>query len=691
MTVARRILLHVMLGAAFVVAVVTAVTYRLVFSALRDRDLKQLAIYVAERTQREEARFQQIQANLTLVRGQFLKRIETPYPGDLQARWDERFRLFPDGAWRSREIFSDGKKWAPLWCHGKWKPTPEAQHQIVVAQELCEELLPGWMESFPSVYFNFPGPANVGFDARIPSWVWDMPADYDVESPEWLQLALPKTPPEPDKFLWTGVQRDTELDTENPLINSPLVSVFLPIHKDRKFMGSIGHDMYVAQGLLDETVHCDIAGAYHTVFRPDGRLLAHVALREKIMAKKGLLFAQDCGDPAVLSLFKTCTAREDRAFSGFDKASDSYFSAARIAGPDWFFVISMPRERLQQQAATSAQWVLWSGLFSLALVVGFIATILRTQVARPLAELTRATHAMADGADTMPVLAPRSDELGVLAESFREMVTRVMAREHDMRLLNAGLERRVAERTEDLNEALSRERELGDMKSRFVSLVSHEFRTPLGVIMSAVEVLKRYFERLPVEKRARHLNMIFRSTKHLAVLIEEVLLLSQVEEGRMQFKPVPLDLEKIATALVDEIFSATNGACPVHFTAVNFLASAVSDETIIRHIVTNLLSNAGKYSEPGTPVEFTAERSGDDVVLTIRDHGIGIPAEDQPRLFTSFTRGGNVGTRPGTGLGLVVVQRCVQLHRGTLALHSVLGEGTTVTVTLPVFNQPPAS
>ncbi|MEQ1862520.1 MAG: HAMP domain-containing sensor histidine kinase [Chthoniobacteraceae bacterium] len=344
----------------------------------------------------------------------------------------------------------------------------------------------------------------------------------------------------------------------------------------------------------------------------------------------------------------------------------------------------MSRDYLRKNAFASAQWVLWSGLISIALVLGSIAAILRRQVSRPLAELTRATKAMSAGVDAHAP-AFRADELGELAGSFREMVARVAAREGDLRQLNLDLERRVAERTDDLNQALSRERELGEMKSNFVSLVSHEFRTPLGVIMSAADVLDRYFERLPAEKRARHLQMIQRSTKSLAALIEEVLLLSRVEEGRMKFAPEPLDLDKLCRALCDELRSATGDASPILFTAATPLDGAVSDEAVLRHILSNLLSNACKYSEPGSAVDFAAERRGGDVVFTIHDRGIGIPAEDQPRLFTSFTRGGNVGTRPGTGLGLVVVQRCVRLHGGTLRLDSEVGVGTTVTVALPLF------
>ncbi len=686
MTVSRRISILVGLGAAFIVAVVTAVTYWLVYDALKQRDLQQLGTYVKERMLREEARFQQIQANLTLVRGQFLKRYDLPYPGDVAARWNQQFELFPDGAWRSRKIFSDGKKYAPLWCHKNWQLTAEAQREILVAQDLCEELLPGWMESFPSVYFNFPGPANVGFDARIPSWVWDMPADYDTEKMEWVGLALPKTPPAPNTFLWTGVQQDVDLQTENPLINAPLVSVFLPIYKDGQFLGSVGHDMFMT-GMLDEAMRSDIAGATHLIFRSDGRLIAHPVLRNRILLSKGMLKAWECGDATVASIYKLCTARKDRQFAGFDEGSDSYYSAARLAGPDWFFVIIMPRERLQGQAFASAQWVLWCGLVSLALVLSFIAAILRAQVARPLADLTRATNAMAEGAEQVPVLPPRADELGTLAASFRTMVARVAAREGDLRQLNLDLEKRVAERTEDLHQALARERELGEMKSNFVSLVSHEFRTPLGVIMSAADVLNRYFDRLLPDKRARHLDMILKSTRTLALLIEEVLLLGRVEEGRLQFTPVPVDLEKFCRTLSDELLSATGGACPIHLTAIGSLAGAVSDEAMLRYILSNLLSNAVKYSDPGQPVDFTVERRDGQAVFTVRDRGIGVPAEDQARLFTSFTRGSNVGTRPGTGLGLVVVQRCVTLHGGTLHLESAAGQGTTVTVSLPVYHE----
>jgi signal transduction histidine kinase len=247
------------------------------------------------------------------------------------------------------------------------------------------------------------------------------------------------------------------------------------------------------------------------------------------------------------------------------------------------------------------------------------------------------------------------------------------------------LRRQVKRQTVRLRHALERERELGEMKSNFVSLVSHEFRTPLGVIMSATEVLQRYLDRLAPEKRARHLDMIFRSTKNLAALMDEVLVLGRVQDGRTQFRPGPVDLELLCRTISAEVVSASGAVCPVHWNARSPLAGAVSDESLLRPILNNLLSNAVKYSEPGSPVDFDVEQRGTDAIFTVRDRGIGIPAEDRERIFQSFNRGGNVGDRPGTGLGLVIVERCVKLHGGQLRLESEPGQGTTVTVSLPVF------
>jgi PAS domain S-box-containing protein len=252
----------------------------------------------------------------------------------------------------------------------------------------------------------------------------------------------------------------------------------------------------------------------------------------------------------------------------------------------------------------------------------------------------------------------------------------------------SGFARDISERKkaeEDMQRALIREKELSALKSNFVSLVSHEFRTPLGVIMSASEILDRYFDRLPPDKRRKHLDMVFRATKNLAELMEGVLLLGKVEQGRMQFTPAPFDCAGFCRELVDEIRSATGRRCPIELTIAPDVPEGLGDVTLLRHILTNVLSNAVKYSEPGRAVEFRVERRGAVAFLTVRDRGIGIPDEDRENLFRSFARGRNVGSIPGTGLGLLIVKRCVDLHGGQIEINSRAGEGTTVLVTLPLF------
>jgi signal transduction histidine kinase len=253
---------------------------------------------------------------------------------------------------------------------------------------------------------------------------------------------------------------------------------------------------------------------------------------------------------------------------------------------------------------------------------------------------------------------------------------------------NAHLQTEITERQHaqaELGKALNTEREMGELKSRFVSMVSHEFRTPLGIIMSSSEILQSYQDRLSAEKRGEHLNDIFQSTRRMGDLIEEVLLLSRVEAGRLGCKPETLDLGDLCRRLSDETLSATQQRCPIVFKEHGSLGGARADEALLRHIFGNLLSNAVKYSRAGTPVEFTVERQGMDAVFVVRDRGIGIPEADIKLLFQPFHRARNVGEVAGSGLGLVIVQRCVDLHGGTIKLDSAEGAGTTVTVRLGLF------
>ncbi len=268
-----------------------------------------------------------------------------------------------------------------------------------------------------------------------------------------------------------------------------------------------------------------------------------------------------------------------------------------------------------------------------------------------------------------------------------QKATEAMARD-----LNQKLENRVAERTSelektqaDLRRALDQERELGELKSRFVTMVSHEFRTPLGIIMSAIELMRHYEDKLPAEQKQELHEDIHSATKQMAGLMEQVLVLGRVEAGKLGCRPVHTDLSALAEKLTDECLSATNRRCPIRWEPQGDLSGARADEGLLRHVFGNLIANAVKYSPANTPVTFRARREGADAVFEVEDKGIGIPAEDRPRLFEAFHRCGNVGAIPGTGLGLVIVKRCVDLHGGSLGIDSTPGAGTTFTIRLPLF------
>lgn len=237
---------------------------------------------------------------------------------------------------------------------------------------------------------------------------------------------------------------------------------------------------------------------------------------------------------------------------------------------------------------------------------------------------------------------------------------------------------------ENLRQALENERELNELKSRIISTISHEYRTPLTTILSSAELLENYGEKLTQERKLRHLQRIQVSTKHLTDLVNDVLFIGQAEANSLKFNPEPLDLEQFCQELIETMRLTTPNGTTIRFGCQGDCTNTCLDEKLLRQILTNLLTNARKYSPEGSTVQFEIECRQDVAVVRIQDEGIGIPAEEIPELFESFHRASNVGTIPGTGLGLAIVKKSVDLHGGQISVDSVLGSGTTFTVKLPL-------
>ena len=248
------------------------------------------------------------------------------------------------------------------------------------------------------------------------------------------------------------------------------------------------------------------------------------------------------------------------------------------------------------------------------------------------------------------------------------------------------LEIEIAERKRaetEIRKALAKEQELSELKTRFVTMVSHEFRTPLSTILMCSELLQTYNHKLTEEKRQNHHHHIQSAVEQMVQLLENILIIGKVEADKLQFNPDWIDPVELCSELFKEIQQNVGDAYTLIFNHQGTRSTAYLDEKLLRALISNLLSNAIKYSPPGSKVQLNLVCRPEAVIFQIQDQGIGILAEEQEQIFQAFQRGSNVGNTDGTGLGLAIVQKSVDLHQGTIALSSNLGAGTTFTVTLP--------
>ncbi len=233
----------------------------------------------------------------------------------------------------------------------------------------------------------------------------------------------------------------------------------------------------------------------------------------------------------------------------------------------------------------------------------------------------------------------------------------------------------------EILKALTKEKELNELKSHFVSMISHEFRTPLTTIQSATELLEHY-DWSQTEKQERF-QQIHIAVQHMTQLLEDVLLIGKVEAGKLNFTPSPIDLTAFCRQLLAETQLTTDRKYCLTFNSHGPTQKVWIDQKLLRQILTNLLSNAIKYSPNGGNIELGLNYGTDIIQLWVKDEGIGIPPEAREHLFEAFFRAKNVSTIQGTGLGLAIVKKCVELHQGTITLESEVDAGTTFIITLP--------
>jgi signal transduction histidine kinase len=235
-----------------------------------------------------------------------------------------------------------------------------------------------------------------------------------------------------------------------------------------------------------------------------------------------------------------------------------------------------------------------------------------------------------------------------------------------------------------IQQALEKEKQLNQLKSQFISMVSHEFRNPLCVLAMMSDMLLRFDSQLTLEKKEMYAQQINAAIDYMSQLLEEVILLGKVDNGDFQIELTTLNLEEFCNELTTTLKIIDSHQHPIISIYQQDLAPVQLDANVLRHILNNLISNSLKYSPPDREVRVEVSCQDNTAVFCICDRGIGIPKKEQHRLFETFSRCSNVGKIKGTGLGLAIVKHCVDLHGGKICVESEVGIGTKVTVSLPI-------
>ncbi|QKZ14068.1 PAS domain-containing sensor histidine kinase [Spirosoma sp. KUDC1026] len=278
----------------------------------------------------------------------------------------------------------------------------------------------------------------------------------------------------------------------------------------------------------------------------------------------------------------------------------------------------------------------------------------------------------------------------------KEAERELLAHRDRIERLNAELEQKVADRThalmntleqlehskDELAKALTTERELGELKSRFVSMASHEFRTPLTTVLTSATLIEKYPASDQQDKRQKHLQRIRASVNHLNDILEEFLSVDRLEEGRIEARPMQIDVAELIQEVTDDMQGLLKPGQTIR-PDLQCQSPIWVDPSLLRKVLVNLFSNAIKYSDANSVVTVRCSCSDDQIELSIIDQGVGISRDDQEHLFERFFRAHNVTNIPGTGLGLHIVARYIDLMGGRVDLQSELNKGTTVTLLLP--------
>jgi PAS domain S-box-containing protein len=267
-----------------------------------------------------------------------------------------------------------------------------------------------------------------------------------------------------------------------------------------------------------------------------------------------------------------------------------------------------------------------------------------------------------------------------------ELEKKVEARTHALNNTIAKLEQEVKDRKkaeEEVRKAFEKEREVNELKSKFVSIASHEFRTPLSAVLSSASLINQYKDKGELEKVGKHVARIKSSVNHLTSILNDFLSLGKLEEGKIEINKEAIQVQDFLYEVREELQETLKPGQHLTIDCSSEVSAINCDQRILRNILFNLISNASKYSEEGKLILVKCGKKNGIVTFQVRDEGIGIPEEDMKHMFERFFRASNAGNVQGTGLGLNIVKRYADLLKGSITFTSNSGKGSTFSVSFP--------
>lgn len=662
-------------GVAAVIVAAAVTSYVVMFGEIEQRSRTELADHVANRVQVEGQRFtlardvQQVIVKIALDRHPRYQDSAT------LRRFDQIFARRDDGSVRVRPETYTAESPATGWLRRDVPLTDELKARMVLFFDLVEQFKPVLGVRLEDIFFTAPEQLNIGTDPPgLALWAATIPADFDQNAEPWVSIAGPAENPRRGT-VYMGAEFD-------PVWKKLVSGIATPIYDGERHLGTVHNDVLV-DTLVANLRRSKVAGARHFLLSADGRLIASAEGFDPVHAPDRFLL-EESTDPRLRALWAMVKAKPELPFVGHDEKNDQYVAFDQVEGPGWYFATALPGELIRDQAFAVAQWVLWIGLLSLALVLAVLTWVLRRSVARPLHALISATERMAAGDFRQELRPAAADEFTQLANSFNDMMHRIG--ERDALLLREKGELQDALQKLRANEvelqrqqaALIQSEKLAAMGSLLAG-VAHELNNPLFVVSGRAMMLETASAGSPHAHMAKKIRA---AAERCARIVKTFLAMAR--QDRPQYGHV--NLAKVVRSCLDVLdYTLQSGGVTVAVDCEPDLPAVLGDEDQLHQVLINLFVNAQQaMAEHAGPrmlrVRLGRAKSGEHVEVRVSDTGPGVPAAIRARIFDPYFTTKPMGV--GTGVGLSVCLGIVQAHGGSLRLESEAG-GATFVVTLP--------